>query len=385
MHFAIDGTPAINDIRAIQRYNYHLLTELGKIDSDNDYSILYLSCNSRSSPFPEINNSNFVQVKSKIPGRLLKLSWRAARWPQLSFWIKNTPDILHFPGGYPYVPNSAATVITTLHGFSHHLIPEYMNEIERDEIYRILDFTIKNSSHFITVSETNKSEVMKIWNITEDKISAIPLGVSPEFCEYNISSEKRAELLTKYSIPDKKILLFVGALEPHKNITNIISTFSLLGKPYREEWQLVFVGENTKYCVDYETEIAKRGIKPSISFVDFVHPGSSDLACIYNIADIFIFPTFYEGWASPPLESMKCGTPVVAANIPSLKESTGGNALYPNPEDPEDIAKKLTQLIEDDQLYESLKQKGKEFASQYTWKCCAEKTLELYTKLCASA
>ncbi len=81
MHIAIDGTTAINDIRAIQRYTYHLLTELAKIDSDNDYSILYLSCNSRSSPFPETNYADFVQVKSK---RLLKLTPRLAHTKALT-------------------------------------------------------------------------------------------------------------------------------------------------------------------------------------------------------------------------------------------------------------------------------------------------------------
>jgi len=381
MHITIDGTPAINDIRAIQRYTYHLLTELARIDSDNDFSILYLSCNSRSSPFPEIDNSNFVQGKSKIPGRLLKLSWHAARWPKLSFWIKETPDIIHFPGGYPYVPTDARVVITTLHGFVHHFLPEYITRQKKDETSRILDHAIRESTHFVTVSETNKRELHEHWKIPTDKIFTIPLGIGDEFHEYNISPEKKAELLTKYNIPDKKILLFVGALEPHKNIGNIINAFSLLGESYREQWQLVFVGENTEYCLEYKTQISKHGIERSVSFVDYIQPGSVDLAHLYNIASIFIFPTLYEGWASPPLEAMKCGTPVVAANIPSLKESTGGHALYPDAEKPEDIAEKLIQLIEDDQLYDRLKQKGKEFASQYTWKRCAEKTLELYLKL----
>ncbi len=378
MHIAIDGTPAINDIRAIQRYNYHLLTELAKLNDDTNYTVLYLGCNSKSSDFPELAAQRFRIVKSKIPGRILFPLWKFTGRPRLSNWISERPDVIHFPGGFSYIPNDAKRVITTLHGFLHLLNPGYTNEEHRSFIRRKLDFTVENSDHFITVSQTNKDEVMDIWNISEDRITAIPLGISPEFRIYDISSEMRMSILTKYSIPDKNIILYVGALEPNKNIENIIKAFFYLGRSYQEEWHLVFIGRTTEHCVKYNALIDEFKIKKNVSFVDYLQPGTIELAYFYNLAKLFIFPTLYEGWASPPLEAMKCGTPVIASNISALKESTGGNALYPDPNDPKDISDNLLRLINDDELYLTYKENGLKHVANYTWQRCAQKTSELY-------
>ncbi len=143
----------------------------------------------------------------------------------------------------------------------------------------------------------------------------------------------------------------------------------------------MLIGKETAYCKEYREQIISLSLSDKVSFIDYIQPGSIDLAYLYNMANLFLFPTFYEGWASPPLEAMQCGTPAIVSDIPSLRESTDGIAMYPNPEDPKEIAKNIEELLDDKDLYLQQQKKGIEFTEQYTWKRCAEATLNLYNQL----
>ena len=379
-NIVIDGTPGVNDIRAIQRYCFNMLEELSALDCEINFHLLYMGVKNYTA-FPKLTHKNFTEVKSHIPGRILIPLWKLLNAPKVSWWIKDPIDLIHFPGGLPYIPTNCKKIVTTLHGFHYYFIPEFMNKNNSVKIKKELDFAIQKSTHLITVSEANKKEAIELWGIHEEQITAIPLGVSPEFKKYDLSFEERKSIIKKYDLPDKPFILFVGALEPHKNIKNIILSYNKLPPNLQKQYQLVLVGKETKYCKEYREDIISLGISDQVSFVDYIQPGSWDLAYLYNMAKLFVFPTFYEGWASPPLEAMKCGTPVVASNIPSLQESTGGIAMYPDPHSPEEICNSIQQLLEDKAFYEKQKEIGIEFVKKYTWKRSAEKTLQLYKKI----
>ncbi len=379
MRIGIDGTPAINDIRAIQRYTGNLIRELSNIDHDNLYSILCLGCKkSINKPFSDIYNPKFSIITSNFPGKILKTSWSLTGYPKFSSWINGKVDILHFPGGYAYVPTSGEKVLTTLHGFHHQIIPHRANEKFKATVLNMLDKTIRLSNNIITVSETNKRELMEIWNVPGDKITPIPLGISTEFRQIEISENDKISFLSRYSLKNKPFILYVGALEPHKNIDGIISAYSILGNDFYKHFNLVLIGAETEYLDKYKRMISNFHISEYVSFINYITPGSEDLTWFYNLAELFVFPSFYEGWASPPLESFKCGTPALVSDIPSLRESTGGTTCYCNPNDPEDIASKVILMIEDHTLYKEILFKGLDFAMKCTWQKCARQTLELY-------
>ena len=380
MHFVIDGTSAINTIRAIQRYNWNLITEMAGIDNENEFSLLYLGYRPEMT-LPPVTNPNFHPVNSSISGKLLNLSWKLTSFPDISFWVKKPFDLVHFPGGSAYIPNNCKAVLTTLHGFHDYAIPQHTEFSGRYLLIKNLEKTIKNSTNFITVSENNKNELIRFCGVVPEKITAIPLGISPEFRKYELDDEIKNKIRKRYSLRNKKIVLFVGALEPHKNIHGIIEAYSLLDGIAKNNLDLVFVGSKTKYQDKYQNLIRQFGITDNVRFIDYIVPGSIDLAYIYNLAELFIFPTFYEGWASPPLEAMKCGVPAIVSNIPSLIESTGGIATYCDPYNPEDIAEKMMEVLSDRSKCQKLKQDGLQFSSEYTWRRCAEKTLHLYKRL----
>ncbi|HBC86811.1 MAG TPA: hypothetical protein DCZ94_07650 [Lentisphaeria bacterium] len=382
MHIAIDGTPAINDIRAIQRYTDNLIMELSEIDHEDAFSIIYLGYKPDiSSAPPKISNTNFHNVFSSIPGKLLEASWAFASFPKGSFWTNGEADLMHFPGGYAYIPTSGEKVITTIHGFLYQKHPEFADPNKSKTVLERLEKTIKLSNHFITVSETNKKELEEIFSIKSSMITAIPLGIGKEFRKYDLCREDRVSIMRKYSLPEKDFLLYVGSIEPNKNIQGILTAYSKLPLVNRNNFNLVLVGGKTAYLNNYVEQTRLLGIQDQVIFIDYINPASHDLAYLYNLAKLFIFPSFYEGWASPPLESMKCGTPALVSDIPSLKESTGGTACYCNPKDPDDISQKIKQMLEDKALYESFRKKGLDFTSGYTWRRCAESTLQLYKNI----
>lgn len=381
MHLVIDGTPAIHDVRAVQRYTQHLILELSKLISGYELTILYLGYQASLQNRLLAVSPNVRVIHSRIPGKLLTLTWRLFRRPTLSHWISGTVNLLHFPGGYPYVPAKGIIRVTTLHGLSYLQIPEHLNDQYTTAATKTLKYTLDNSDHIITVSQSTKVELCNRFAIEADRVTPIPLGISPEFEEIEIAPDVKTDVLTRYGIPNKKILLFVGVLERHKNVPNIIEAFFRLGDDFREQWQLVLVGKKGPTFGDCLDVLKKRRLETEISIVDYIQPGSIDLAYLYNLATLFVFPSFYESWASPPLEAMKCGTPVIVSDISQLRESTGGNAVYVNPSKPDDIAAAVWRLSSDPELYSQLQQRGIKFAAQFTWQRCAAQTLALYDRL----
>ncbi len=215
-----------------------------------------------------------------------------------------------------------------------------------------------------------------------EKITAIPLGVGDEFKILDNTDKIQNEFRKRYSLGEKNFILYVGAIEPHKNINGIIEAYALLESGLKKRLNLALVGAKTKYTESYIELARKREIADNLILIDYIEPGSQDLPVLYNLAELFIFPTFYEGWASPPLEAMKCGTPVIVSDIPSLMESTGGIAEYCNPYDPKSISEKIKKMLNDCEFRKKKIEEGLLFSSKFKWKTCAEMTIEVYKKVC---
>ncbi len=381
MHIALDATPSIHDVSAIRRYCFHLVRELTEVDADNTYSLLFLGCRSGGGIGAPPQGPNIRLCKSTIPGRVLNPMWRFFGAPLLETWVKPNPDILHFPGGYPYIPNSVSHVLTTLHGFAHHHIAEYLPADAVSRASRRLEKTLAASTAFITVSAANKLELQDIYGIHSAKISVVPLGISPEFVVRKPQPKVDYGLRRKYDIPNKNLMLYVGAVAPHKNVRTLIRAFAELSLGKKNSWHLVLVGAIAPAERGIGDLISELKIPDNVTLIDYIPPGSQELAVLYNLAGVFVTASFYEGWASPPLEAMACGTPAIVSDIPSLRESTGGHALYADPNDPIAIRDKMVEVINDNGLRRKLIEDGLTFAMRYTWRRCAEETLAVYRNI----
>lgn len=233
-----------------------------------------------------------------------------------------------------------------------------------------LRYSLKKADHIITVSETVKHDILKRYKIDPRKISVTHLGVSPLFCP--CSDEI---VLKTYRIPGK-YFLFVGNIEPKKNLIRLLKAFQFLVEGYGRNEYLVIAGQNGwKYGEVYKT-VKQLGLENRIVFTGYVP--ETDLPALYSMAEVFVFPSLYEGFGIPPLEAMACGTAVVASDRGALPEVTGGNCLLADPLNPAEIASKIYCLQTDSELKQEMIEKGRQWVKQFTWERTAEKTLAVY-------
>lgn len=206
----------------------------------------------------------------------------------------------------------------------------------------------KRADYFISVSESTEKEFLEFFSfIDSDNIRAIPLGIGSEF--RTIEKRKVKELLHQRFNISRPYILYVGGIELHKNIEGIVRGFSFLSNQY-PDLDLILVGREKRPTVDTLELFAKLKFEKRIKIMEYISQDSDDLPTLYNGAECFVFPSFSEGWASPPLEAMACGTPVVTSNVSSLPETVGDAALLVNPKNYDEIGNALNKLLSDSEL-----------------------------------
>ena len=208
----------------------------------------------------------------------------------------------------------------------------------------------------------------------------IPLGIGSEFKILEKEMVKR-DLYRRFSIT-RPYILYVGGIEPRKNIKGIIRGFSSLANQH-PDLDLIMVGSKERQPSDIHDLIMSLKLDKRIKIMEYIGQESDDLPLLYNGAECFVFPSFSEGWTSPPLEAMACGIPVVTSNVSSLPETVGDAALLVNPKDYEEIGTAIEKLMSDTDLRNTIIRKGLQHASKYTWKRCAKNTLNFYKDIVA--
>jgi glycosyltransferase involved in cell wall biosynthesis len=225
----------------------------------------------------------------------------------------------------------------------------------------------------ITVSEAEKKNYVKYIRVPEGKFRTINLAADKRFRIIN-NKEKLQEVKTKYSLPEQ-FLLFVGRILPVKNIETTIKGYHLAKKRKGIKQKLVIVGAKTWYYDAIESLIAKLDLEEDVIFTG---PIFDDLPIIYNLADIFLFPSYYESFGAVVLEAMACGTPVIASNTGGIPEVAGDSAILISAMNINQLADGIIKLISSENLRKSLIEKGLERTKKFSWEICARETLEVY-------
>lgn len=282
------------------------------------------------------------------------------------------PDIIHYPATYGYklgdIPH-----ITTVHDLAFLENPHWF-PIHYQWFYKKrVEATIKFSQRIITDSFFSGKEIQKYYNVNKDKIDVIYLGVSDFF---NPHTQQQIETIkNKYKLPQKYIL-YAGTLEPRKNIPSLIEAWSNIANKIPDD--LVIIGRTGWKTKTIEESINKSKHKERIHRLGYIT--DKDLPVIISGADIFIYLSFYEGFGLPPLEAMRCGTPVIASNGGSLLEILGDKALLVDPYNIRQISEAICFLCEDNTKRQEMSQNGIVYANNFTWEKTAQKTIETYKK-----
>lgn len=289
----------------------------------------------------------------------------------------NTPnkiDIWHSTYPLP-ISIGGAKKITTIHDLIPLRLP-YTTLDNKKFFYSIIKDSIKDSKIIITVSENSKKDILNIFDVSPEQVCVTyqPIVIKPEVVEQdNITS-----FLKKYEIKFEKYILFVGAIEPKKNLGRLIDAYAEIDT----DMQLVIIGKKGWL---WEGEIGKlesifgKKLTRKVKILEYV--SNKDLKYFYLGAYCFVFPSLYEGFGLPPLEAMNFGCPVITSNVASLPEICGDAALYVNPYDVDDIRKKIEELINYPQIRAKLSEAGKSRVKLFSMENYVNSLYKAYSKV----
>ncbi|HWQ66601.1 MAG TPA: glycosyltransferase family 1 protein, partial [Methanospirillum sp.] len=254
------------------------------------------------------------------------------------------------------------------------LYPPYVTPFYAWQTKVFLPNALKKASIIFSVSHSTKNDIIRKYKIDPEKIWVSPNGVSDHF---RPASPTEIQSFCKKQNLNNPFILFVGAIEPKKNIPTIIKAFYIVRRD-NPGLELVIAGKKSwKYKGVFEL-VHSLKLDESVRFLDFVP--YQDLPILYSAASVFVFPSNYEGFGLPPLEAMKCGTPVIVSNRSSLPEIVGPLGHMIEPDDYKDLSIKIKKFLDDDCMRSEHISYNLERASEFTWARCAEETKKGYDK-----
>jgi glycosyltransferase involved in cell wall biosynthesis len=283
-------------------------------------------------------------------------------------------DIIHFPG-FPAPLACFRPFIWTLHDATAWLYPETMNWKGRLYFGRLGALTVRSSKAIITVSNESKRNITEALRVPESKVKVIYEGVSSAFRRID-DHALLSSIRSRYSLPER-FLLTVGTLEPRKNLPFLIRAYERFCETTGAKIGLVIVGRKGWKSQAIDQSLAEAG--SGVVVTGFVP--REDLVGLYNLANVFVLPSIYEGFGFPPLEAMACGCPVIVSDRGSLPEIVGDAALLIDPTDTDSLVGALRSILENPTLAHCLVEKGLGRTKEFSWKTTASKTLDLYREV----
>lgn len=371
MRIGIDARMYSTEFTGIGRYVYELIKRLSEIDTKNEY-VLFMN-NPEYEKF-EVPNKRFKKVLVNAHHYSIK-----EQTSYLFAIYMAKLDLMHFTHFNAPIFYKKKSVVT-IHDLTLSFFPgKKMNSwFYRTAYNLVLKSAVNHAKKIIAVSENTKSDLIDVAHTNPGKIDVIYEGVGEKFTP-RTNKEDLLEVLKKYGI-NKDFLLYTGVWRGHKNLVNLIKAFALLREgPEGLDLSLVITGEEDPYYPEVKRTVNELGLEHNVIYTGMVP--EDELVALYQGATIYVFPSLYEGFGLPPLEAMRCGTPVVASKTSCIPEVCGeNNAVYFDPYDPEDIANSLRRVLLDPLLQEELRGFGLKHSLSFSWEKMAEKTLEVYNE-----
>lgn len=288
------------------------------------------------------------------------------------FARKYRADLVHFPANVA-APSGKAPMIVTVHDLCYKTHPEWFPRTRVLYYTAFADAGIRQAAWVIADSHATAADIRHFYGIPESRIDVIPLGV--DACFRPADGEARKVLREKYALPES-FFLFLGTLEPRKNLPSILEAWMRAGKSVPD---LVLAGR-VGWKVDLERLAGGRLDSHRLHCLG--HVPQELLPALYSEAQAFVWPSLMEGFGLPPLEAMACGTPVITSNTSSMAEVAGNAALTVDPLNVRQLSEAMVALAEDERLRQSLREAGLDRAADFSWKRTAELTLSAYERVC---
>ena len=293
-------------------------------------------------------------------------------------------DLVHIPHLF-WLPRSLpCPYVMTVHDLLEHMSRSKGHSgFRRSMHYQLTRRVLNGAARIIAVSKFSKSEVEQLFSIPSKRVEVIYNAIDERFLHGHASDADRQLIAERYLVT-YPFLLYAGRISPHKNLIRIIEAFSALrGELEKEDLfpdlKLIIIGDDLSGHPDLRRTVIRSGVHNDVRFFGFVP--IDVLRIFYDVANVFLFPSLYEGFGLPPLEAMAHGTPVVTSNTSSLPEVVGNAAVLVNPENVFEIMRATHRVLVDQALRSRLKQRGYDQAKRFSWEDSARRILKVYQEV----
>ncbi|MBI2194028.1 MAG: glycosyltransferase family 4 protein [Planctomycetes bacterium] len=375
MRVAINGLLLGGPASGVHRCIRGLVRALDQLDGPDEFLFFTgMGCRRDPCPFQRVRQHRAWVTHGFRPWRIL---YDQALFPAVA--RLRGAHLLHGPG-YVVPAFSCLPAVVTVYDLIALKNPELCKDSNALHYRWALPRSIRSARRVIVPSEAVKQDLIGLMKTPAEKVEVIPPGLDETFRPLN-DMEKQG-VRTRYGLPEK-FILFVGNIEPKKNLETLIKVFYALKLDRKLDHQLVVAGQKGWKCQKVFDLVKELEFETHVRFLGYVP--EEDLAGLYNLADCLAFPSLTEGFGLPPLEAMACGTPVVTSETPAVLEATGDAALHAPATDAKTWRERLEQAMLDRSLRRRMRQLGLQQATRYTWKQAAERTVEVYHRALESS
>lgn len=373
MRIGLDGLPLSQIKTGVGHYTFELAHALARMAPEDEFELI------SPLPYPDLRNEDDEPSPSNLWLRQANVNSLSRRrwWPiGLPLYLKQTPVELFHGTNYDVPLWTRCPTVVTIHDLSIILHPETHDQYLLRRALRRLPAMARKAQMIITPSESVRSEVCEHLGIKSEKVVAIPHAARRTFRKAVLSE---ALLVTRRLEIEDDFILFVGTIEPRKNLSTLVRALDEIYLTTDLRPQLVIAGREGWLTEEFFSYLKGIGIRERVRFTG--HLPDNDLRAVYSLCSAFIYPSLYEGFGLPLLEAMACGAPVIASRIPSLMETAGKAACYVGAENHRDLAQNIVRLLKDSGERQQLSLAGLQRAREFSWESTAAATLNTYRQV----
>jgi glycosyltransferase involved in cell wall biosynthesis len=362
MHFAVDAHAIGRRLTGNEVYVRNLLEEFSSIDSEARFTAYY----------------SVPEATERIPRRFTRRQVAANPFLRLGWDLRgklkeDRPDVVHVQYTAPVA--CPAPVVVSVHDVSYLEHPEYFPAARATQLRLTVARTVRRAARVLSPSEYSRQRILHHYRLPEERVVTIPNGVSHAFRP--VHRGQAIERTRQRFHLQGPFLLSVGDIQPRKNHIGLLGAYrELLRSMPGLRHELVLAGKETWFGEDVRRAVRERGLDGRVRFLGFV--SDDELIDLYNAADLFVFPSLYEGFGLPILEAMACGRAVACSNTTAMPEVANATALLFDPHSVDEMTRAIRDLLVDPELRARMERLSLQRAAQFSWAKAAERTLDLY-------
>jgi glycosyltransferase involved in cell wall biosynthesis len=365
MHIGIDCRLPFYQMGGISQYVLHLLPALAELDEENEYTIFHSRQDGRSHT-PTASNFHRANLWTPCHHRLERLALAAELLPYRL-------DVLHSPDFIPPAFGAKRRIIT-VHDLNFHYYPQFLTAESKRYYADQIQWAVGAADHIAADSQATRQDLIEILQVPPSKVTAIHLAANPLYERVYEETAVQATL-RQHNLP-RGFILFVGTLEPRKNVPMLLQAYHLLRRETAVDVPLLLIGSKGWLYNEIFTTIEELGLRQQVRHLSGIF--DEQLAHLYTAAGLLATPSHYEGFGLPALEAMHCGCPVIVSNRGSLPEVAGQAGLLLDPDDKAAWAEAMAQVLSSPDLRARMVAAGQIQAQKFNWHKTAAATLKIY-------